>query len=138
VNDTVIARGATLREAFTRAVLGLFSHVVDPAAVDPREIREVRAHGASPEALLAQWIAECSYVHEVEGFVFRKIDVAVFDVEPKVSGEPMRLHAFLHGEELDPARHRAARTITPLATGDISVRRDADGYEVRLMLARSL
>ncbi len=138
VSGEVIARGATLREAFIEAVLGLFSHVGDPAAVDSREVREVRAHGDSPEALLAHWIAECCYVHEMEGFVFGAIDVALFDVEPKVGGEPMRLYAFLHGEELDRARQQAARAIKPLAPADISIRRDAGGYEIHLMRASSM
>ena len=138
MSGEVTARGATLQEAFIEAVLGLFSHLADAAAVDSREIREVRAHGDSPEALLAHWIAECCYVSEMEGFVFGAIDVALFDVEPKVGGEPMRLYAFLHGEELDRARYQPARPIEPLAPADISIRRDVDGYEIRLMRARPM
>src|SRR5207253_3966771 len=67
VSGEVVARGGTLPQAFIEAVLGLFALAVDPAAVDPREAREIRAHGASLEALLAHWIGECCYVREMEG-----------------------------------------------------------------------
>ena len=135
MSGEVIARGATLREVFVEAVLGVFAHVIDPAAVNLHEVREARAHGDSIEALLAHWIAECCYVHEMEGFVFRAIDVARFDVEPNVGGEPMRLYAFLHGEDLDEARHQAMGSIRPPAPSDISIRRDVDGYEIQVRCA---
>ena len=138
MSGPVIARGDTLRQAFVEAVLGLFSGVVDPAVVEAREVREVRAHGDRPEALLAHWIAECCYVHEMEGFVFRAIDLALFDVEPRVGGEPMRLYAYLHGEELDPARHRAGRPVKPVSPAEIEIRHDADGYEIRLVFCSSM
>jgi SHS2 domain-containing protein len=133
VSGRIIARGATLEEAFVRIVLSLFSRVVDPARIESREVREVRAHGDSPEALLAHWIAECAYVHEMEGFVFGAIDVILFDVEPGTGAEPVRLYAVLHGEELAGARHRAAGTIESVAPADISIRRDGEGYEIQLM-----
>ena len=81
MSGEVVARGGTLPQAFIEAVLGLFALAVDPAAVDPREARETRAHGASLEALLAHWIGECCYVHEMEGFVCHRIDFAVNDAE---------------------------------------------------------
>src|SRR5262249_42381872 len=105
VTEAVVVHGASLAQAFIAAVLGLFARGVDLTNVESRDIREVRAHGDSPETLLAHWIAECCYVHELEGFVFRSIELARFDVEARSGAEPMRLHAFLHGETLDPVRH---------------------------------
>ncbi len=132
MSGEVVARGGTLRQAFIEAVLGLFSHVVNPAVVEPREVREIRAHGGSPAALLAHWIDECCYVHEVEGFVCRTIDLALFDVEPKTGGEPMRLYAFIHGEQLDPARHQPGRMIRPVSPANITIQPTGEGYEIRL------
>ena len=132
MSGEVVARGETLRQAFIEAMLGVFSRVVDPAAVEPREVREIRAHGGSPEALLAHWIDECCYVHEVEGFVCRAIDLALFDVEPKTGGEPMRLYAFVHGEQLDPSRHQPGRMIKPVSSADIAIEASGKGYEIRL------
>ena len=128
----IVARGRSLGEAFVGTVLNLFSFAVDPATVEPREVRETRAHGGSPEALLAHWIGECVYVHEVEGFVCHTIDLAVFDPDPQVSGEPLRLYAFLRGEEMDPARHRSRGTVALVSPGNITISPIADGYEIRL------
>jgi SHS2 domain-containing protein len=138
VSGEVVARGASLQHAFIEAVVGLFSCVVDPAVVEAREVREVRAHGDSPEALLAHWIDECCYLHEVEGFVFRTIDLVVFDVEPRVGGEAMRLHALLHGETVDPVRHRTSAPAISVDPADIETRRNAEGYEIRVMFRTDL
>jgi SHS2 domain-containing protein len=134
VSGEVVARAGTLRQAFIEAVLGLFSRAANPEAVEPREVREVRAHGDSLEALLAHWIDECCYVHEVEGFMCRAVDLVRFDVEPKTGGEPMRLYAFIHGEPLDPARHRAGQMIQPVSLADITIRPVMEGYEILLTI----
>jgi len=134
VSREVVARGATLGQAFTEAVTALLSLAVDSARVEPTEVREVHAHGTSPEALLAHWIGECSYVLDVEGFLCRSIDLAVFEVAEKSGAEPLRLHAFLHGEPIDPARHAPLTAIAPIVAEDISIARIEGGYEVRLTL----
>jgi SHS2 domain-containing protein len=125
----IVANAGSLRQGFVQAGLAVFAMATDPTLVEPLEVREVRAHGASLEALLAGWIAECCYVHEIEGFVCHAIDLDVFEVEPRAGGEPLRLHAFLHGEETDPARHRSI-SIAP--SGLASIRPTSGGYELRL------
>jgi SHS2 domain-containing protein len=131
-----VARGATLRHAFAEAVTALLALAADPTRVEPTEVREVRAHGSSPEALLAHWIAECSYVLDVEGFLCRSIDLAVFDVEPKPGAEPLRLHAYLHGEPIDPARHDPPVAIAVIVAEDISIAPVDGAYEIRLTIER--
>ena len=58
-------------EAFAQVALGIFALVADPASVEERDAREVRAHGTAPEKLLVNWLNECLYVMDVEGFVAR-------------------------------------------------------------------
>src|SRR2546425_11413885 len=58
-----------------QAALGVFALIVSPDEVDEREHREVRAQADSPETLLVNWINECLYVHEIEGFVAHRITV---------------------------------------------------------------
>ena len=128
----IAARAGTLPQAFVEAALGLFAVALDLAAVRAHEIREVRAHGASQEALLARWIEECHYVHEIEGFTCRSIDMAVFDTEARIGGEPMRLHAFLHGEEMDADRHGTATAIRAVSFDEAPIRSVPGGYEIRL------
>lgn len=134
MSGELVVRGTTIRQAFVEAVVGLFSRVVNPGVVEPREVREVRAHGDSPEALLAHWIDECWYVHEVEGFACRAVDLVLFDVEQGTGGEQMRLHALIHGEPLDPARHQLGQMRKPISPADITIRPMVGGYEIRLVL----
>jgi SHS2 domain-containing protein len=103
----VHAWGATRAEAFAQAALGVFALIVRPDEVAERECREVRAQADSPERLLASWINECLYVHEIEGFVVHRVDVDAWTAT--------HLHATLHGEEMDPGRHRPG-TIVKAAT----------------------
>lgn len=135
MTDEIIVRGASLREAFVETVLALFARAVDPATVDSRETRETRAHGASLEALLAHWIGECAYVHEVEDFICAAIDLAVFDVQPQVGGEPLRLYAFLRGETVDPTRHRLRATSMTAPPDRITISNAVpDEWKIRLVM----
>jgi len=132
----VIGRGPTLPEAFAQVALGVFALVADPASVVERDTREVRAHGAGPEALLVNWLNECLYVLDLEGFVARRVEFAVLSLDPGApGGEPLRLHCRLHGEELDPARH-APRAIVGRVHGEgASVVAGVNGLEARAIVA---
>jgi protein archease len=103
----VEAWGPTRAEAFGQAALGVFALIVKPEDVQERERREVRAQADSPERLLASWINECLYVHEIEGFVVHRVEVDTCTAT--------LVHGLLHGEELDPGRHRLG-TIVKAAT----------------------
>lgn len=122
----VRAWGSTRAEAFAQAALGVFALIVDPGEVEERERREVRAQGDSPERLLASWINECLYVHEIEGFVVRRVEVDACT--------PALVHGVLHGEEMDAGRHRFG-TIVKAATLHRLVVADQDGrHEVRVIV----
>jgi SHS2 domain-containing protein len=127
------ARGATLPAAFAEAAAAVFRLLVDPARVDPFEVREVRAHGPTPEVLLERWIDECLYVHEVEGFAPRRVEFVVFRADAG-GGEPLRLHALVHGEPWTaghgPAPERAGLARDP--ADPVAIARDAEGWEVSL------
>jgi SHS2 domain-containing protein len=125
------AEATTLPDAFARIALALFAAAVDPAAVDEAEVREVRAHGAGVPALLRRWLEECLYVHEVEGFACRSVAFAVFDTSPTAGGEPVRLHAFLRGEPVDPSRHRVRHLIRGIGTDGPTVETLPGGFRIR-------
>jgi SHS2 domain-containing protein len=84
-------------DAFAQVTLGMFAELVAPERIRAAEQREVRAQGATPERLLAAWIDECMYVHEIEGFVARAVEMTVCS--------DTLAHGVLHGEPFDPARH---------------------------------
>ena len=90
--------GATQADAFAQTTRGLFALlVVESGAIVSSERREVRAQADSASALLAAWIDECLYVHEIEGFVATTVEMTVCTER--------LAHGVLDGETLDTARH---------------------------------
>jgi SHS2 domain-containing protein len=119
--------------AFAEAAMIIGATAFDPHAVGEHEVREVRAHGPTSEALFAQWINECRYVHEVEGFAWTRIEFAVFDAEPRAGAEPMRLHSFLHGEPIEASVSPPRGAMPSISIGAVSIR--AVGAEFELSIA---
>jgi len=83
--------------------------VLDPASIEERDTRVVRAHGSDTGDLLVNWLGECLYLLDVEGFAARRVEMLASALTPGASGgEPLRLHCLLHGEEMDRRRHDPA------------------------------
>jgi SHS2 domain-containing protein len=89
--------GVTLAACFRQCALAVFNLMVPLDAVAPAESREVAAQAETPEALLVSWINELLYLHDVEGFAVRDVEM------PRIEGA--RIHARLTGETVDPQRH---------------------------------
>lgn len=130
----VAARGPTLEAAFAQAALGAFARIANLSAVKEREVREVRAHGSSLTALLVNWVNECLYLHEVEGFLARRVEFAAFEARPRPGAEPLRLHGFLHGEQVDPVRHQPLAPVKTARPEQASVQIFSEGFEARVVL----
>jgi SHS2 domain-containing protein len=122
----LIARGATLGEAFANAAKGMFALMVDLERVAEREERHVEVEADDAEGLLVNWLAELLYISEVDGLVFRR-----FDIEE--AGET-RLAARAFGEPLDLARHNPQLMIKAVTRHQLAVARDDAGCRVRVIL----
>src|SRR5687767_5255469 len=122
----VRAWGSTRAAAFAQAALGVLALVVDPATVSRGDSREVRAQAETPETLLAAWIDECLYVHEIEGFV-------AGDVEVGACSDTV-VHGRLLGEPLDASRHRLGTVVKAATLHKISVTGAANHHEVRIIV----
>ena len=124
VDGGVHAWGPSRAEAFARAAEGVFALGVSPEHVASQETREARAQGDTPEALLVNWLNECLYVHEIEGF-------AVARVEIDACREGF-VHGVLHGEALDPARHPVVTIVKAATHHQVEVHETADRVNVRV------
>lgn len=122
----VRAWGTTLAEAFAQAALGVFALTIAPEGVAERERREVRAQGESPESLLVNWINECIYVHEIEGFAVRRVEVTTLN--------PALVHGILHGEAIDPRRHRLGTVVKAATFHQVAISEAGGRAEVRLIV----
>ena len=122
----VQAWGPDLPACFRQCALGVFNLVVPLDAVAPVEEREVGAQGDTPEALLVDWINECLYLHDIEGFVVRDLGV------PRVEGG--RLHALLRGEPFDAGRHPRGIVVKAATFHQLALRQAPERVSVRLVL----
>ena len=125
-------QGPTLQDAFAQVVLGVLALAVDPASVEERETRAVRAHGVDPVDLLVNWLNECLYVLDLEGFVACRVEFITFVPHgAALGGEPLRLHCLLHGEEAEPDRHDPRPLLGTFSPKDASIIEGHEGIEAR-------
>lgn len=122
----VKAWGPTLPEVFAQAGLGVFALMVEPGSVEARESREVSSQGESPAALLVNWLNECLYVHDIEGFVVNRIEFPLFEAQ--------RIHSLLWGEGLDPERHRVGTVVKAATFHEIRIGQADGEWEIRVIL----
>ena len=118
--------GPTRAEAFAQATRGVFALLVLPEEVEARERRAVRAQADSPEALLVAWVDECLYVHEIEGFVVRSVELTTCT--------DTLAHGLLHGEPVDPGRHRLGTVVKGATYHRTRVAPTAGGWDVRVIV----
>jgi len=120
------AWGEDLPECLRQCALAVFNLIVPTGSVEPLEGREVAARGASPEALLVNWLNECLYVHEIEGFAVARVEVDMC--------RDGLVHGVLHGEPLDQQRHHLG-TIVKAATHHHAEVRESEGrVDVRVVV----
>jgi SHS2 domain-containing protein len=122
----VRAWGPDRAEAFAQLALGVLALGVSPDGVDERETRDVRAQAETLEDLLVAWINECVYVHEIEGFAVHRVGVRRL--------EDGVVHGVLHGEALDPARHRLGTVVKAATHHHVSVTDAPAGCEARVIV----
>ena len=118
--------GDSRAAAFAEVTLGVFALLVDPAEVEAREVREVRAQADGPEALLVAWVDECLYVHDIEGFV-------VHEAEMTVCTDTLA-HGLLRGEPVDPARHRVGTVVKGATYHTVAVGVREGVHEARVIV----
>jgi SHS2 domain-containing protein len=123
-------RGASIPSAFAQAALGVLSVVAGRPLPGRGEPREVRAHGRSLDELLAVWIGECLYVHEIEGWAADRIEFSAFTTAATAGGEALRLHAFVHGGEVRPG----APPAEPAVVRQTSLEQDPSGFVAVVIL----
>ena len=94
----ILARGRTLQETFGQAATGMYSLMVDPAAVvDEVEFRQIAVEAPDLGALMVAWLNELIYLFDVEGLVFVRFQIEDIGVD--------HLRARCFGERLDIDRH---------------------------------
>jgi SHS2 domain-containing protein len=113
--------------------MGVLALAVDPSSVGEHETRVVRAHGDTLADLLVNWLNECLYVLEIEGFLARNVELITCSLDTGAGGEPMTLHCLLRGEELDPLTHGQVQGLPRVNHAGAAVEEVGEGFEARVM-----
>ncbi len=122
----IVARGATLEEAFAHAAEGMYALMLDLDGIEEQETREIAVEGESLEGLLVDWLLELVFLTETEGLVFRR-----FEVE-ELSDTRLRGRAW--GEPFDPERHATENVMVKAVTRHLlEIGREDGGYRVQVL-----
>ena len=122
----IIARGATLAEAFASAAEGMYALIVELDSIEERETREVALEGESLHALLVDWLLELVFLTETEGLIFRRFEV------DELSETKLRARAW--GERFDSGRHRSHNVMVKAVTRYLlEIAREDGGYRVQVL-----
>ena len=122
----VIARGATLAEAFANAAEGMYALIMELDGIEERETRQIAIEADSHEALLVDWLLELVFLTESEGLVFRRFAV------DELSDTRMRGHAW--GEPFDADRHRTHNTMVKAVTQHmLEIERENGGFRLQVL-----
>jgi SHS2 domain-containing protein len=103
----------------------MFSVVADPAGIESRLTRTVKASGANPEELLVNWLSELNFLHQTHGELY-----AIFDLAP-VQG--CRAVGRIRGERIDPRRHRLHTEVKGVTYHNLSVTQTSDGWRAAVI-----
>ena len=122
----IIARGATLAEAFANVAEGMYDLMLELDGVEEQESRELALEDQNSEALLVDWLLELLFLTETEGLVFRRFAVDELS--------ETRLRARVWGERFDPERHRSHNVVVKAVTHYLlEIGREDGGYRVQVL-----
>lgn len=118
------AKGASLKEAFANAALGLFSIITEPEKIKGEICREVEVNGSDEGSLLVAWLNELIYLFEVEEMLFNRFDI--------IELSDKRLKAFIYGERIDRSRHPIKLGVKATTYHMLNIEK-GDGCEVQVL-----
>ncbi len=120
------AWGQDLPEVFTNAARGLWSLMVEPGTVRPRQAYPVRAEGSDRETLLVAWLNELLYLHEAQGIALAEFTITRLEDES--------IEATVAGERMDPERHPPVGHVKAVTYHMLSLRPTAAGWEAQVVV----
>jgi SHS2 domain-containing protein len=122
----IIARGASLAEAFANAAEGMYALMLDLETVAEHEERQIALDGESTEQLLVDWLLELIFLTETEDMVFRRFQI------DELSDSRLRARAW--GERFDTERHRSYNVMVKAVTHHLlEIAREDGGYRIRVL-----
>ena len=118
--------GPDVPAVFRHAARALWSLLVEPASVEPRQTVAVSLEAGDREALLVAWLNELLYLHEAEHVVLSAFTVT------RLSDEC--LEAVAEGEPLDPEQHVSVGHVKAVTYHLLQIRPAGAGWEAQVVV----
>lgn len=122
------AYGQSCEDAFVNAGIGMYSLITDIEMVDEKQAIDIDARGDSVDGLLVSYLNELIFQFDTYGFVGRRIDVAVFSLQPSAY-----IKARVYGEEFDPNRHEKRLLVKAATYHNIKVENVNNNWQVKVI-----
>lgn len=127
---TISVEAPTWAALLEGAVLAASDAVRPLGCFDVWTARRVTARGATPTAVVAQWVAAVVSDHESSGFLPALVEVD--------RAEPTRAHAILRGGVAPESAGAPERHVLEVAAGSVAVEEGRDGTPWRARFALRL
>ena len=114
----VRGHGASKKEAFEQAALGLTAVITDPETVRAQEIVNVNCEAPDDELLFVDWLNALIYEMATRNMLFSRFEVHI---------DGQRLEGKAWGEKVDIARHQPAVEIKGATYTALRVSHDDKG-----------
>jgi SHS2 domain-containing protein len=116
---------ATREELYAGAAFALFDLLADLSTVRAGRTREIAVTGRDEADLLVNFLRECLYAWNGEGFLMKSCLVCQLTNQS--------VTALLRGEPFDPARHRIKKEIKAITYHQASVQETPGGWTGRVI-----
>jgi SHS2 domain-containing protein len=127
-----IAYGADLRTLLENAAAAMCALACDPAEIETRERRELRASGTDLESLLYDWLSDILATQDGEKLFFKRAEVTELQEASQTNAFTVR--GVAQGERYDRARHRAGTYIKAVTYHQLRVEQSGTGWRATVYL----
>lgn len=132
------AHGETIEEAFTSALMGMYSLSADIETIEEKRAVDVSVEGDTLEGLLVAWLNELIFHTDAYGFIGKRVVITEFSpslaVPPRGGGtddgRAYRIKAVIYGEEFDPGRHDGKLLIKAATYHRLKIEKKDDLWEI--------
>ena len=121
--------GRNAAELFENCCYCLFDITLDHGRLEEHETRIIRLEGPDLAELFLDWIRELLFLFATEGFAPARAEVV-----EAVDGRPAVLRALLHGETIDPVKHRPKLEIKTPTYHHYRLEKLEPGYRATVVL----
>ncbi len=121
----IVVHGASLKELFANAAIGMSTLMADLKGVRRVEERRIDVKARDREGLMVRWLTELLYYLDAEELLFSRF------VVDEVSETRLRARAF--GERIEPQRHRLHFGVKAVTRHMLEVSSDDGGFRAQVL-----